>query len=330
VPKDLPEPITQINLRLLQTFMLVAENQSFREAAEQTHRSQSAVSTQIKQLESQLGVSLLHRTTRSVELTPEGRELLASTKRAMNEVTIGLRKVKESADFKRGRVSLACSPSVATTQLPDILRTFHEVHPRVQINLLEQHSADIHQTIREARADFGIGPRVEAIGEDIVFEPILNDPIMALVPRKFLPNPRKAITLDELVAMPLVLHTPGTAMRRLFEKAIAERELVFESSYQCMQMQSLVAMAVAGMGAAVLPLSVIKEVHSPSTQALRLTEPGLSREVCIITLRGHVMSPTASRFAQLVRDQIDRGGKLGPHGTDMSSIKKTKESAKKF
>jgi DNA-binding transcriptional LysR family regulator len=84
-----PAPVTHLNLRLLQTFMLVAEHQSFREAAEQTHRSQSAVSTQIKQLEEQLAIKLLHRTTRSVKLTPEGAELFAGIKRGMHEIGVG-------------------------------------------------------------------------------------------------------------------------------------------------------------------------------------------------------------------------------------------------
>ena len=68
--------LSHVNLKLLQTFLMVGEYASFRIAAEKSFRSQSAVSAQIRQLEEQLGVPLFHRTTRSVRLTEEGHQLL--------------------------------------------------------------------------------------------------------------------------------------------------------------------------------------------------------------------------------------------------------------
>lgn len=76
---------SQINLKLIQTFLTVAEMKSFRGAADQVKRSQSAVSMQIKQLEEQLGVALFHRTTRSVKLTAEGEKLVGSAQEGLNK-----------------------------------------------------------------------------------------------------------------------------------------------------------------------------------------------------------------------------------------------------
>lgn len=302
---NLPAPVTRLNLRLLQTFMLVAEHSSFREAAEQTLRSQSAVSSQVKQLETQLGITLLHRTTRSVRLTSEGAELFAGIKRAMHEVNLGLRKIQESVDMKRGRVALACSPTVAATRLPHILSVFEQDYPEVRVSLTELHSADIFNVVRQGDADFGIGPMLKAVGDDIHYEPILDDPLMALVPRAFLANARKTISLQDLVAMPLLLHSTGTAMRQLLEDALQARQLKLESKYQCMQMQTLVAMAGAGLGAAILPRSVLSGAQVREAQALRIVEPTMSRQVAIITVRGRELSPAAARLAQLVRELID-------------------------
>jgi len=308
--QPLPGAITEINLRLLQTFMLVGNTLSFREAAEQTHRSQSAVSTQIKQLEAQLGIALLHRTTRSVELTEEGVELLAGTRLAMHEVHQRLRKIRESADIRRGRVSLACSPSVAATQMPHILSAFQTMHPQVSIALLELHSDEIFKAVREGNADFGIGPRVATAGDDIRFEAIHEDRIVALVPRALLPNFRKTISLAELSAMPLVMHAGGTAMRQMIEEAASARGLIIKSAYQCMQMQTLVSMAAAGLGAAILPASVIVDGPPAGTQLLRLVEPALSRDICVSTVRGRPLSPTAEQLLALVRERVGRAAAL--------------------
>ena len=79
----------KLNMKLLQTFLAVAERGSFRMAAAAVHRSHSAVSAQILQLEEQLAVRLFLRTTRSVALTDEGRLLRDSTWRALYELDLG-------------------------------------------------------------------------------------------------------------------------------------------------------------------------------------------------------------------------------------------------
>src|SRR3546814_6651447 len=99
---NLVRPIMNVNLKLLQVFLLVAEHCSFRSAAVAANRSKSAISTQIKQLEGQLGVALFHRTTRSVSLTAEGQELVDCVRRALYEVDAGLRKIAEYAELRRG------------------------------------------------------------------------------------------------------------------------------------------------------------------------------------------------------------------------------------
>ena len=120
--KPATKPLAHINLKLLQTFLLVAEQSSFRIAAEKSFRSPSAVSAQIRQLEEQLGVPLFHRTTRNVRLTDEGKQLLECAQRALLEVESGLRKIQESADIRRGRVALSCLPRLPKRGWRECLR----------------------------------------------------------------------------------------------------------------------------------------------------------------------------------------------------------------
>ena len=89
-------------MKSVQVFVIVAENRSFRKAAEILNRSQSAVSTQVKILEERVGVPLLHRTTRQVELTAEGEQLLVHAQRAMAALDFGLHQIADSAEIKTG------------------------------------------------------------------------------------------------------------------------------------------------------------------------------------------------------------------------------------
>ncbi len=155
----------------------MGEHSSFRLAAEKSFRSASAVSSQIRQLESQLGVALFHRTTRNVRLTAEGEQLLACAERALLELDNGLRHLREQADMRRGRVSFSCSPTIAETRLARVLAAFRQEYPGVEIRVRELTSEALFETIRKREADFGIGPQVET--DEFQFDPILTDPLYA-------------------------------------------------------------------------------------------------------------------------------------------------------
>jgi DNA-binding MarR family transcriptional regulator len=157
--------LAQVNLKLLHMFVAVAGNRSFRMAAEQLNRSQSAVSMQIKQLEEQVGVAIFHRTTRRVELTSEGERLLAHARRALEEWEDGLRQIRDVVDIQRGTLSIGCVPTVAATILPKALSAFRTAYPGINVNLREQATHDLLESIRRREIDFGIGPAVEGSAE---------------------------------------------------------------------------------------------------------------------------------------------------------------------
>ena len=128
---------SNINLKLLQTFLLAAEHGSFRRAAEESNRSPSAVSMQIRDLEAQVGMSLFIRTPQRANLTSEGRVLYEQVSHAMAEVQAGLARLSEVAAQRRGHVRIACAPTLASTRLGRILATFKLRYPRSLVDLKE-------------------------------------------------------------------------------------------------------------------------------------------------------------------------------------------------
>ncbi|SDU97521.1 LysR family transcriptional regulator [Pseudomonas mucidolens] len=304
-----PHPLPNVNLKLLQAFMLVAEHGSFRQAADLTHKSQSAVTSQIKQLESQLGVQLFHRTTRQVSLTASGVELLESAKRAVHEVERGLRRIQETTDLKRGRIFLACSTTVAATRLAKILAAFESDYPGIEVFVRELTSGDMHDSIRKGEVDFGIGPVSDL--PDFNCETILTENLYALVPKKLHEAGGSTITMTDLAQMPLLLLNLATALRAVVDDTAKQLGLELKTRYQFNQAQTLISMANAGLGAAVLPAVVLPDDPHPDTHEMLIIEPELMRQVAIITIKGRSMSPAASRLAQLVRLLI-----TAPHSID--------------
>ena len=292
-------PLARVNLKLLQTFLLVAETESFRDASIRIHRSQSAVSAQIKQLEDQLGVTLFNRTTRRVELSAEGFELMASARRALNEIEQGLRFIQEAADLRRGRVALACSPTVAAGHMPRILSAFERDYPQINVSLRELSSPVMYECLRQHEVDFGVGPVTEE--PDLTSETLLDDAFYALVPKVLMPKAPTTIPLAELAKLPMLLLHSGTAMRRAIDAALEKTGLAFETKYESVHVETLAAMAEAGLGAAILPETALSRNVRDSTHVLRIVKPTINRPIGITRARGYALSPAANRLAELIR-----------------------------
>jgi DNA-binding transcriptional LysR family regulator len=292
--------MSQINLKLLHMFIAVAENRSFRQASEQLNRSQSAVSMQIKQLEDQVGVALFHRTTRRVELTAEGQQLLTHARRALGEWDQGLREIRDVVDMQRGTLSFACMPTIAATVLPPALRAFQESYPGIKINLRELAAEELLECIRRREVDFGIGPGNERLTE-FEFSPLFDDPIYALATRAFAFRKRSAIDLAELCTFPILLNSTSTALRAMLERALAARDLQMNIAFEVVHTHTLIALATAGLGVGILPKVALPLPLKKSLQAVPIGNPPLVRSVSIVTLKGRSLSPAAAALASTIR-----------------------------
>jgi DNA-binding transcriptional LysR family regulator len=291
-----------VNLKLIATFLSVAQHSSFRKAAEELNRSLPAVSMQIKQLEEQLGLPLFQRTTRKVELTRDGVQLLISARRAIAELDGGLTRLQLSAEIQQGHLPIACVPTVSSTRLPKILTAYARKHPGVTVHVRELAQNALVDAVRHREVDFAIGASVERHRE-LDFAPIFNDDYYALLPRGSRTGARSsAIALRELAKMPLLKLHGATAFRDHIERAMEAAGLAFESNYEFMHAHTMIAMAEAGLGVAVLP-----GVGIPSgtrLKAVRIVEPRLSRTIGVLTVRGHRLSPAARRFVELCTRMI--------------------------
>ncbi|WP_180356143.1 LysR family transcriptional regulator [Aliirhizobium smilacinae] len=296
------ETINDINLRLFQTFLVVASEGSFRLAGEKLKRAHSAVSVQIRQLEEQLQVKLFDRTTRSVKLTEEGARLQESLRKAHFEILHGLREIREAADLKRGQLSLASSSHVASVHLPPILTEFVSQFPEVAVTIRELTSTDLYAALRQQEVDFAIGPH----GTDPAFEfsPILVEPLHAVVHPRFVDPSRDSITWQEIAQFPMLLPAPQTAMRRIVDEVLRSNGLEGPGRYQFIQAETIIAMAEAGLGIAVQP-STRLEKHPPvNARVMTLTEPHIRRAMSLIRLRDRALSPAARHLAEKIITEV--------------------------
>lgn len=298
------EIVNDINLRLLQTFLVVASEGSFRLAADKLNRAHSAISIQIRQLEEQLQVRLFERTTRSVRLTEEGAKLRESLRKAHFEILHGLREIREAADLKRGQLSLASSSHLASIHLPPILTEFVRQFPEIAVTIRELTSTDLYEALRKQEVDFAIGPHAEDRAFD--FSPILVEPLHALVHPRFIAEPRDSVTWREISQYPILLPAPQTAMRRIVDRVLRENGLETTSRYQFIQAETIIAMAEAGLGVAIQPSTRLEKQPLANARTMTLTDPHIRRAMSLIRLRNRQLSPAARYLADKIISEVRR------------------------
>ena len=292
-----------VNLKLLHIFLLVAEHGSFRQAAEQSHRSLPAISMQVRRLEEQLGVALFHRTTRRVQLTAEGEHLLAYARRALAEMETGLRHIRQTVDMQQGRISLSCVPTLAGTCLPGILADFNRSYPGIVLFVRELALIDLLESVRRQDVDFGIGPRPDERLQEFSFEPVMQDEICALLPASGPRQYRQGIGLEAFSRMPVLMISRQAGLRAMLDRTLREAGLDVQIRCEAMHVETLIAMARAGMGAALLPRISIPADVGPSLRVVSL-KPPMARTVGIITLRGQALPPASLRLKERVAQTL--------------------------
>jgi len=149
------------DLRQLRTFVAVAERGSFTRAADDLYVAQQAVSQQVKALETALGVTLLWRTSRRVELTPAGKVFLADCRRVLAAADRAVRRVQEAARGEVGTLRIAYTLTAAWQTVPALLSRLGERYPQLKVQAREVFAADIPRLLHADLSDVGIGPATD-------------------------------------------------------------------------------------------------------------------------------------------------------------------------
>lgn len=145
-----------IELRHLRHFIALAEEGHFGRAAERVFVVQQALSSSIRSLEDELGVSLVLRTTRRVQLTPAGEVFLTSARATLNTLAQGTERARQAARGEVGRLGIGFVSGLAFGGLPDIVRRFREDFPHVAVDLRELTAQEQEAALRAGEIDVGL------------------------------------------------------------------------------------------------------------------------------------------------------------------------------
>lgn len=301
LPAWLP-PLQRVHLNRVLTFMAVADARSFRAAAAHLHVSQSALSVQVRELERELGTPLLHRTTRTVELTQEGRRLHGVMQRVGPEMAQVLADLRGEAALQRGVVTVAVLPSLAAPLLARAMRSFALRYPGISIRPKDVDSQRATQMVRQGEVDMGLLSLSDAT-HDLSFEPLLRDELVVLVPAQgHALSARARLRLADLAAHPLLLNPRGVELRELLENLFRREGLSPQPAQEMVGAHALMAMVGLGFGVSVLPRLALYGSDLSLCRVIPLM-PQASREIGIVSVRGRSESPAGAAFRAFLKAQ---------------------------
>ncbi|MEO8737498.1 MAG: LysR family transcriptional regulator [Edaphobacter sp.] len=226
----------------LRVFRAVAEEMSFRKAAEALHLSQPAVSQQIRSLEEEAGVRLFDRGSgdghgSQIALTEAGRVLLGYAKTAAETMVEAQRALAALNEDVTGELRLGASTTVAQYVLPRILGAFLRQYPQVHLSVMSGNTERIAEAVAEERVTLGIieGP---AMRRDVKTERMVQDEMVLIVAPGHAWARTGKIAPAELTKAPMLLRERGSGSRRVVERALKKAGIPLRSLQVAMELDS--------------------------------------------------------------------------------------------
>lgn len=285
----------------VQAFVAVAELGGFNKAARELHVTQTALTRRVQKLEAYLGLKLLDRTTRRVELTAVGREFLPQARAIVQEMTAAVEQLKDMSRRSTGHFTLACIPSMSSHVLPRVMRRYAERHPGNRIRLLDGTSHEVRNAVLGGQAELGIavhGEKHPDLAESVLFA----DELVLLCRSPHALEGRESVTWSDLRDTELIGISSFTATRVFMDYQLAKQGIRLQGHYEVQHHATAINLVAAGVGSAILPSSAFEEGDRPGVRKIPLTQPTVKRKVSLLRTRHGGLSPAAQAFHELLRE----------------------------
>lgn len=288
-------------LRQLRVFVAVAQHGSFSQAGQVIGLSQSAVSHSIKELEAEMGIRLLDRTTREVILTGAGQQLANRLERLLEELNTTLLDARSFGQQRSGTVRVAASQTISAHLMPQCLAASQLHYPEIKVMLRDRPQQWVLQSVRDAEVDFGIVVGPLAAGE-FASHPILDEPFLLLCRQDDKLAQVEDLHWRMLSGRTMVLQDYASGSRVLIDEALKQQQVEAEIVQEIGHPTTLYPMVEAGIGISILPALALPLPAGRPLMVRRLL-PEINRTLMLIRRKNRSLTPAAEVIWQEVRQQ---------------------------
>jgi DNA-binding transcriptional LysR family regulator len=300
----------EISTRQLRAFRLVAQHRNFTRAAEALFITPSGLSVLIKELETRVGFRLFDRTTRFVELTSSGRQLLVVIQRSLEEIDTAIAEIGQGTKRERQTISLGTTPLVAANILPPAMHEFRKLRPDVRIQLYDADLPTLIRMVEAGKLDMSLGIFKPMPG--LRREPFFRFSLLLARAARDEPTIRRTTSWSELDSETLVSLSAAHPHQQLIDKQLARARVAVRVASTVNLLDTQIALVEAQEGAAIIPSFGIPACRSRKVVVSQLVNPVVRIDFHLLSSRAKELPPGAAEFATFLKTYIaDWAGSAG-------------------
>ncbi|WP_149542752.1 LysR family transcriptional regulator [Serratia marcescens] len=289
------------SLKQLRVFVAIARHGSFSRAGEAIGLTQSAVSHSVKELEAEVGVRLLDRTTREVVLTDAGLRLANRVERLLDELQAALLDARSFGVQRSGTVRVATSQTISAHLMPQCIAAGEREYPEIRIMLRDQAQQQVLHSVRNAEVDFGIVvDPVQAV--DLECEAVLHEPFLLLCRDDHPFAAQQAVRWSALNGCRLVLQDYASGSRPLIDSALRQQGVEAQVVQEIGHPATLFPMVAEGIGISIFPALALPLPKGGRLRVRRLV-PEINRALMLVRRKNRSLTPAAEAIWQVARQQ---------------------------
>lgn len=287
-----------MDIKQLRYFIAIAEEKNITAAANRLHMSQPPLSMQLKQLEEELGVKLFERNGKSMDLTDKGEVLYQRALHLVNSVEEIKNEIQETEEGTKGVLAVGIN-TLSVSGFSDMLQAFHKKYPLVTLKIVQNDSYYLAEMVKTRAIEMAF-VRLPLEHRGFIYEHLLNEPFVFVTNKK-----TGMVSLEEISQMPLIIpSTEGLGSYNIIHEAFSRQKLQFTSIAECSDMHVLMEMVKGGMGATIVPKSVLDVYGDENLYSAPINDANLFSSLGMIWLEHHYISTPAKNFIELVKGEL--------------------------
>lgn len=298
-----------MDLREIQLFMEVADQQSFTKAAERTYLSQPSLSKIVKKLEEELQVELFDRSTRHLWLTDAGKIVYQQGQKSLESLTELKMLLDELRNVKTGKIKIGIPPLVGTLVFPDMALKFHTKYPKVWLQLVELGAKRIVHLVEDSEVDLAICV-LPVDEEKLNVYPFISDEFVVFIYNDHPLANKEKLAISELKNENFILFSNDFTLHDSVINACKENGFDPKVSYETSQWDLITELISAKMGIALLPKSIFYKQNNPNVKMIPIKDSVFHWRLAIITKKDTYHSFATRELLKMLIGNPNEGASL--------------------
>lgn len=299
-----------MNLKDLKYLVALADTGHFGRAAERTFVSQPTLSAQLKKLEDYLGVKLVERQPKNVQLTDVGRQIVVRARRMLDEEEEIIALARNNTDPLGGKLKIGLIPTIGPYLLPRVMQKLRKALPHLGLMLYEHQTEPLLKRLRDGEIDVGI-LALPVSQESLESRTLYEEAFTLAVPTHHPLSSKTSVKLQDLKGQTLLLLEDGHCLRDQALEVCSRIDVKEAEDFRATSLETLRQMVVAGLGVTLLPETAVESPFA-SQRGLNIrhfAKPAPSRTVGAVWRKTNTRGAAIAAVCDVLENAVGQRSK---------------------